>query len=228
MNNQLVRNLRDQVQNLTNERNGYRRELRQETNRNRILRQQLVDLQRQNDGLQHDKDNLNQDIADLNRIVNNQKPRVPKKLWDQVGQQTRRKRKADYQSLFDDTLNKIPECKKAKVELRLGFNDVKFKWNLIQMQGIRDTLRNQGLRFRDPVIQPEDESDGSDNDDLDKARKKRRTVVSLMDKFQLSQRGYHEMRYLLTKSAPPINRIRQERVIMSCQIPYIKHPDVSK
>ena len=236
MNNQVIQTLRDQVRDLTNERNVFRRELRQEIARNRILtrntnnlRREVNQLQTENDDLQTERDNLNQNIAALNRNINRQKPRNHNKLWGTVGNQTKRKRKADYHALFDETLQKIPECKKAKIELRLGSEDVNFKWSLFQMQQHRDRLRNQGLVIRDPIIQPLDETDNSDNEQENDARnkRKRRGVVSLMDKFQLSQRGYHEIRYLLTKSAPPINQIRQERVIMSCEIPYIKHPDVS-
>ena len=95
------------------------------------------------------------------------------------------------------------------------------------MQNHRDSLKRQRHTIRDPPIYPEDESDSEIDNQPQNLKKKRRFVVSLMDEFKLSQKGYHEFRYLISKKAPPIHHIKQERVVMSGQIPYIKHPTVS-
>ena len=234
MNNPIVQNLRNQVQVLTQERNNFRRELREETRENQNLRQVFVNvrrrcrqLQQSNDDLQTENDNLNQQVLDLNNQIQNDRPRIFHKLWENVGKQTKKKRKAEYTGLFSSVLDKIPECKKAKVDLKLGHDRLSLKWSCEDMQNKRDALRANGHRFRNPVILPSDESD-SDNDNAANAKKeKRQSVVSLMDEFKLSQRGYHEFRYLVSKKAPPINQIRTERVIMSGLIPYIKHPTVN-
>ena len=95
------------------------------------------------------------------------------------------------------------------------------------MANHRAALRAAGHTIRDPAILPEDESQSDEDVSIQEVQKKKRSVVSLMDEYKLSQKGYHEFRYLISKKAPPIHHIKQERVNMSAQIPYIKHPTLS-
>ena len=233
-NNLIIANLRTQIDNLTRERNLSNRELRENARENNnlvqqrnALRRRLRLLQNQKDDLQNENDDLTHEVRNLTGRLQNYKPKIYHKGWQNIACQTRRKRKADYNQMFDDVLQRIPECKKAKLQLRLGNQDVSFKWNLQDMQNHRNALKRNGHTIRDPTILPEDESD-SDHDTLPVEKKRRRSVVSLMDEFKLSQKGYHEFRYLISKAAPPLHHIKNERVIMSGQIPYIKHPTVSQ
>ena len=234
MNPNIIQNLREQVNNLTQERYHFRGELRQQVQRNRNLvnvannlRRRCQLIQNDNDDLNDQNQQLNQEVLNLRNQVQDERPKIFHKRWDQVARQTQRKRKAEYFNVFDRAISKVPECKKAKLTLRICSEDVTLKWSLGDMQNHRDTLRNQGFRFRDPPILQADESESETEQTPQRRKLKRRFVVSLMDEFKLSQRGYHEFRHLISKEAPPIHHIKQERVVMSNQIPYIKHPTVS-
>ena len=230
----IIQALRNQVHALTQE----RRQLRQQVtnlnndNRNNIrvttdLRTRVRDLERDNNTLQNQKDVLSQEKDDLNEQLNFFKPKICQRHWQNVTRQTKRKRKSDYNEILDRAIKNIPECKKAKVHLRLGQENVQFKWNIAEMRQHRDSLRRQGFNIIEPTILSDDEKSDSDRIETDEERKKRRRkVVSMMDQFKISQKGYHEFRKMFAPTIPPINQIKQERLIMSGEIPYIKHPSV--
>ena len=234
MNPNLIQNLREQVNDLRQERNHFRQEYRQQLQRSRNLgnitnnlRQRCQLLENENDDLNDQNQDLNQEVIALRNQVQDDRPKIFHKRWDQVARQTQRKRKAEYFTVIDRAIGKIPECKKAKLDIRIGTENISMKWSLEQMQAHRETLKRQGFTIRDPPIYQDDESDSELESQPQTQKKKRRLVVSLMDEFKLSQKGYHEFRYLISKKAPPIHHIKQERVVMSTQIPYIKHPTVS-
>ena len=233
-NDQVIQNLRRQVDNLTRERALARREILAHTEENRQLtrqsnnfRRQCEELRENLDDLNHENNDLHQQVQNLTGRLQNYKPKIYHKFWNNITAQTKRKRKAEYNGMFDEVLHRIPECKKAKISLRLGDEDVSFKWNIREMQTHRNNLRAAGNTIRDPQILPDDESQSDEEVSAQDKKKKKRSVVSLMDEYKLSQKGYHEFRYLISKKAPPIHHIKQERVNMSCQIPYIKHATVS-
>ena len=233
-NDQIIQNLRRQVENLTRERNLSRREIADHAEENRnlmrranVLRRQCRNLQTNIDDLTDENNDLHQQNQNLNNRLQNYKPKIFHKFWNNITAQTKRKRKAEYNGMFDDVLYRIPECKKAKLSLRLGNENVHFKWTLQNMQTHRNGLRADGHTIRDPGILPEDESQSDEEVSVQDVKKRKRSVVSLMDEYKLSQKGYHEFRYLISKRAPPIHHIKQERVNMSAEIPYIKHPTVS-
>ena len=110
MSNALIQHMRDQVNNLTHERNNFRRELRNEVAQNRNLNRVGNNLRRRCDTLERQ----NQILTDVNKHLRDKlKPINPKKQWSRIGQQTKRKRKADYFEIFNDALKRIAECKKG-------------------------------------------------------------------------------------------------------------------
>ena len=171
----IIRNLQNQVNNLIQERNHFRQQFQISQQENRDLnvlardrRVRIANLQRANDQLQQQNQRLS------NQLDNFIKPKLVKRNWDDITCQTRRKRKAEYHSMFDGVIGRISECKKAKLSLRLGQDNVNFQWSLQDMNEKRNVLRNQGHRVRDPVILPDDEED-METDPNNVANKKKKT-----------------------------------------------------
>ena len=231
----VIQALRNQVQALIQECRQIRQELNDVNNENRNyiratrdLRLRIRDLERDNGNLQNQNNNLNQEKEDLSDQLKFFKPKICQRHWTDVTRQTKRKRKSDYNEILDRAIKNIPECKKAKISLRLGEENVRFKWSIDNMRQHRESLRRQGFNIMEPRILSDDER--SDIDALqtdEEKKKKRRKVVSMMDKFKISQKGYHEFRKMFAPTIPPINQIKQERLIMSGEIPYIKHHTVN-
>ena len=127
MNANLLQNLRDQVNNLTQERNHFRHEYRQQLQRSRNLgnlnnnlRQRCDRLDNENQNLNDQNQDLNQEVIDLRNQVRDDRPKIYHKRWDEVARQTQRKRKAEYFNVIDRAIAKIPECKKAKTRFAFG------------------------------------------------------------------------------------------------------------
>ena len=215
----IIQALRNQVQGLTQERQNIRQELNDVNaeNRNflaitRNLRNRVQQLERQNNDLEDEKDELNREKELLNQRLNSYKPKIFPNNWKDVSRQTKRKRKADYTDILDKAIRNIPECKKAKVTLRLGEENVNFKWQINDMQQHRDALRRQGFNINNPIIVSDDEkTDSEKTQNVADRKKTKRKVVAMMDKFKLSQKGYHEFRMMFASNIPPINQIKQER-----------------
>ena len=51
-------------------------------------------------------------------------------------------------------------------------------------------------------------------------------LIHVLDTFRISHEGYHELRMVSKGHLPPMWRLAKEKVIMSEEIPYIKHPSV--
>ena len=49
-----------------------------------------------------------------------------------------------------------------------------------------------------------------------------------MDCFRISHEAYHELRNSGNGHFPPLHHIMKEKVAMSAEIPYSKHPTVSE
>ena len=55
-----------------------------------------------------------------------------------------------------------------------------------------------------------------------------RKVINVMDKHKISNKAYHELKMTLTSGFnPPMNQIKDEKKVMSQEIPFTKHPSVS-
>ena len=228
-NNPIINELRKQVDDLTQERDQYRRLYEAEVVENEQLSTIRKNLRTNYQLALNQINRLKLRIQDLKEVLAKHNPKIFRKRWDEVSAQTKRKRKNDYREVIDNALETIPECKKAKLEIYLGHDKVKFTWSEEDMAKCRNSARQKGFGIIDPAALSSD-----DENDIDEESKKivtsrlKEEVIHVMDRYRISQDAYHEMQQTLkTIPMPPIHHIKKQKRLMSVEIPYIKEPDVS-
>ena len=58
-------------------------------------------------------------------------------------------------------------------------------------------------------------------------RSHKRHIIHVLDSFRISHEAYHELRHAGKGHFPPLGAIMKEKIVMSDEIPYVKHPTVS-
>ena len=225
----VIQHLRNQVNDLRQERDEFRRLYEAELVENRQLARIRQNLRTNYQRCIDQNNRLKERVQDLKKILSKHDPKLYRKGWEEICPQTRRKRKIEYREIFDRSLETVPECKKAKVELRLGNDKIKFTWSKNHMAQCRASARRRGFTVYDP------ESDGSDNeydeegiDDRSPERLKQE-IIHVMDRFRISQEAYDELQKTLKKlPLVPMHHLKKQKKKMSEEIPYtIPFPDVS-
>ena len=157
---------------------------------------------------------------------------------------TKRQRVSEYKDILFTTINeKIPLCKRAQLTLWLDGKTVNYSWK-------SKDFKHAGTGQIQPVnFQPRFDHSyassklidyGSDDDDdlsdIDYSsifhsegnwqQKHKRSIIHVMDSYRISHEAYHELRHAGKGHFPPLYQIHLEKIVMSGEIPYIKHPTV--
>ena len=79
-----------------------------------------------------------------------------------------------------------------------------------------------GNELIDPFLKSDDIYDADGNFTQRHIRK----AVMVTDNYRISNDAYHEIRSELSGHMPPVGQLKQEKAVMSEEIPYQKHPSV--
>ena len=158
---------------------------------------------------------------------------------------TKRQRLEEYGNVLFSTIKNIPHFRKAHLSLSLDNKTVNYQWRSKDWNNDRDKKQKvfnfEGTSdhsYASPkliLLQLEDEDD--DYGDIDYSQifdsegnwhsKHKRTIINVMDSFRISHEAYHKLRSAGKGQFPPLHHIIKEKISMSAEIPYIKHPTVS-
>ena len=226
----IIENLREQVQNLTQERNQLRRLYDAEVVENEQLARIRQNLRTNYEACLNANNRLRNRIGQLKAQLAKHEPKNYRKKWEDLCVQTRRKRKAEYHQVFDSALQTVPECKKARIHLSLGHDRIRFEWSTDDMANCRDAMRQKGISVPDPPpVESEDESDETDTTDTRSPQTIKEEIIHMMDRYRISQDAYHELQQTLKKlPLTPMHRLKVQKKKMSEEIPFEKYPDVSR
>ena len=185
--------LRNQVNDLTGERDEYRRLYEAELVENRQLATIRANLRNHYQRAIDQNARLKNRITQLKELLSKYDPKMYRKGWDDICAQTRRKRKSEYREVFDRALEIVPECKRAKVEMCLGSEKVKYTWSKANMAECRESARRRGFTVNNPETdESENEYDEEGTDNRSPQRLKQE-IIHVMDRFRISQDAYHEL-----------------------------------
>ena len=171
-----------------------------------------------------------------------------RKEWTQIKNEcTKRRRFAHYKDVIFAALREIQVCHRAEITIWVHENKVQYSWSPNEFSNQTSVNEEQAIGNR-PVKKiyhdhnytctNDDTLDEVDTyDDVDyceiytnKGKWKIehvRRLVHVLDCFRISHEAYHEIRMVSKGHLPPIWRLADQKKIMSEQIPYMKHPNVS-
>ena len=156
---------------------------------------------------------------------------------------TKRQRLSEYRHILFRTIqHKIPQCKRAQIGLWFDGKVVNYTW---KSKDFREKYTQRATPFNfhphadhsyasSKLIEySSDEEDFSDIDyssifdsDGNWQKRHKRSIIHVMDSYRISHEAYHELRHAGKDHLPPLYQIRNEKILMSDEIPYIRHPSV--
>ena len=248
--NAIIKELQSKVISLERDLAGLRYNFNEEKNNNIQLRERLEKLRndkveliaRKND-FQHRIDMLQTEICQLTQMRKKFKPIKVNKIWHDLDcKRTKYKRKAKYKDVLDESLKCITECKRAKVTLTLGKEDVDINWTDQEMNQHRAHfgITLPATAHPSPDLQTPDSNEGNSGEsnrnktneyDVFDAQcniteKHKRTIITAMDRHRISHKAYHAIRKAGKHNWPSLNMIKKEKKKMSKEIPFTTDNEV--
>ena len=176
------------------------------------LRNDKVQIIAQRNDLQDRIQNLQAEVESLTHQQRRFHPIRVQKAWKKLKNRAKCKRKAQYRDTLDNSLKYITECKRAKITLTLGEEDIHFKWTEQQMS---DHHHNFNVTLPEQC-HSSSEKDSDENldqniasnantkqhelskyevfdDDCKFTKRHKRTMITVMDNHRVSHKAYHAM-----------------------------------
>ena len=140
--------------------------------------------------------------------------------------------------MLDESLRLITECKRAKMTLTLGDEDVDFQWTEKEMCDLckkldvvipltDDVVSDKNLNENgqesnesNATIQPGSNTYPVFDADCKFTKRHKRTMITVMDKHRVSHKAYHAIRKAGKGNWPSLNLIKKEKSTMSKEIPF--------
>ena len=206
------------------------------------IRTDKVKLIAERNNLQERVDNFETEVEALRKVRQKFQPIKVQKLWKNLKVRGKLKRKAQYKDMIDSSLRYITECKRAKMTLTIGEEDINFKWT-------ENEMSNHHKEF-DIVLLPECEAssdEGSDRNsepnseanvdntssthevfdgDCNFSKRHKRTIIAVMDNHRMSHKAYHVIRKAGKGNWPSLTMIKKEKAKMSKEIPFSTDQEV--
>ena len=235
-NQRILQQLGDELQRTKEEVNNYKNVYRIERDDRRLQEARANMLQIDNVQLQEDKDNLNEQLQDFRAHINAFTIRKGYKKWANLKSPvSRAKRKSQFRRCLDQAMMHLQEVTRARVQLRIGKDDISLVWARNHFRFLRNRGRNilnqprANNQYTLNDSQSEDDveneisepdaflSDGTWND----VHIKR--IIHVMDLFKISHEAYHELRMTSQSILPPLYRIKNIKKTMSTEINSYHH-----
>ena len=214
--------------------------------RNRIdrIRRDKAELIAQKNVFELKNEMLQEEIGELKERQAKLKPIRVNKIWNDLNcNRTKFKRKAKYKDVLDLSLSCITECKRAKVSLTLGEEEVDIKLTEKEMNTHRANLGitlpertnilpdpdpDSEVNVSSPVSSPRNDQNNYDifDDKYKITQKHKRTIITAMDKHRISHKAYHAIRKAGKQNWPSLNMIKKEKKEMSNEIPFTTDNEV--
>ena len=211
----------------------------------RILNDKVQLIAQRND-MQNKIEILQTEVERLKPLQQKLHPVQVEKLWKDLKRRAQFKRKIQYKDILDVSLRNITECKRAKMTLTLGKEDIHLKWTEQEMSDMQKQL-NEGSAFAgnspseqnsDINVEGNDESNANidtppltNTDDVFDEKCKftkrhKRTIITVMDNHRVSHKAYHAMRKAGKGNWPSLNMIKKEKGKMSKEIKFTTNDEV--
>ena len=240
--------MRQEMLQMQKERRHYQSMYQAECRDNKKLKLQLLRTQKMNSILtaEMEKEKRMQPNNPSNEVPTVKKTRKRKRWQDIKNEGTKRRRLNFYKDMLIETLKQMDSCKKAQVTLWICEQKVHFTWSNDDFnnstndssQQISSNVRNIYHEHTYGWYPKPSREEAKDFNDTDLSeifessghwRKIHlRRLIHVLDSYRISHEGYHELRMVSKGHLPPISKITREKTIMSEEIPYTKHPTVSK
>ena len=174
------------------------------------------------------------------------KPVPTTKSWTDLGSdRAKYHRKMKYKELIGDSLKYITECKRAKLTITLGHEDVDLNWSEEEMKKYRGT-NVPTLNSLDQAPTSPDRGQSSDANDQGNeidanaredmnnvfdskfkfTKRHKRKIITVLDRHRISHRAYHAIRKAANKNWPSLHNIKKEKRQMSKEIDFTTEQEV--
>ena len=218
-----------------NEQKHYTRELEERVQR---LRSDIIRMTVQRNESETKIQNLEDEIRNLTEENSSNSPVIVKKCWKNLKPRGKFKRKAKYKDVLDKSVKCITECKRAKVTLSLGEDDINLKWTDQEMSTHREQL---GITLPTSDQNSESSADEANTENNEPnsnrnyevfdsecrfTKRHKRTIITTMDQHRVSHRAYHALRKAGKENWPSINVIKKEKKHMSTKLPFALDEEV--
>ena len=237
----IISELQSQVNKLERDAKIIKYNYEEEKQINRNLNDRIEQLRREKAQMIAQKYDYQRRISDLDKEVKTLRkerskflPLKLKKSWHNLGSaRAKYKRKMQYKDVLDNSMKCITECKRAKVILSIGNQDIDLKWSEEEMDRHRQNL-GVNLPIENVGNDEDENSNEQSNDNIEHiqneyqildgdskfTQRHKRTVITVMDRHRISHKAYHEIRKAGKSYWPSINVIKKEKKKMSTEIPF--------
>ena len=197
------------------------------------LRKDKAEMLGQKHVLQTQIDEMKRELNQMKDLKKKFNPIKIQKIWkDLECPRAKYKRKMQYKQILDESMKCITECKKAKVILTLGEQDIDLKWTEDEMVlhhekfgiNLPDAIDNS---FNDQANAANDQLPTTNSNDYEVfdaeckfTKRHKRTIISAMDHHRISHKAYHAIRKAGKQNWPSINQIKKEKAKMSKELPF--------
>ena len=238
--------LRKQLETAKNKIKQYQQLYINERQENGLARQLINQLQTRNTDLQTEKNNLHEQVQDLeNHLQSFSFPKVYKKYNKLTSPLRKAKRRSLFKKCIEQSLIHIQEVKHATVKLRIGSKDVELFWSENELHNLRWIAQNIVGEGPGNEISDEHQSDSENeqyNDtDSDIGNNEAdpflsdgkwnpihvRKIVHVLDMFHISLEAYHELRLASLSVLPPLYVVKIHKESMSWDINFNYNDKVS-
>ena len=245
----IIYQLRKDVDQLAADYRTMKRMYSEEKNSNKVyvqnaqkLEKKIRDLIDEKQSLMNKCHDLESELASIKESI--LKPISVRKKWNELkSPNSRWARKLKYKSVIDKSIQCIIECKRARVTLTLGGNDLNLTWSEQEMTEHKERLgfgqdhqvlvTNQSVNTsslaNDPMSSASDAADDIAVNVNDNGMKSQtRKLITVMDQHRISHKAYHELKKATEGNViPAISQIKKEKSKMSSEIPFTTHREVN-
>ena len=244
INDPIFQRLRTELDQVRQELRQYKMVYRNERQDRRQLNIHCQNLQQNVADLNQNLENLRNELYDCREHINSFKVPKPAKKWENlISPLSRSNRKKQYRKCLDQSMIHLHEAKRARLQFRIGNEDVTLLWSENDLNQLRTNARNVVRpQIHRNVNDPTNQGNNSENEDeiapsphepdpflpdgsWNPIHLKR--IVHVMDSFSISQVAYHELRMTSRSMLPPINRILKAKKAMSNTIKPLQHRTVN-
>ena len=225
--------LRDQLRQVTADLGAYKTLYRNERDDLRAQQNRCRELEEENANLLDEKATLQDELDQCRDHINSFKVPRPCKKWSELtSPNTLGKRKNQYKECLEQSLLHLHEATRARVQLRIGKQEVFFLWSANDLRRLRHQNRHvlpPNRNNQRDLLEDIPESNSDADAFLPDGQWNEvhlRKIIHVMDVFKISFQGYHELRMVSNSILPPLTCLTKARTKMSHVITCLHHSTV--
>ena len=231
-NQRVIANLRQQLLQCQEDMRVYRTLYRNERDDRRQQQHHCQELEDTLVNYLDENESLRDQVHLLHQYISLFEVPKPKKRWDSLKSgNSIAKRKSEYRHCLNQAMMHLHEVQRARIQLRIGKNEIVFIWCQNELRKLRNNLRSSHNTHQEI-------NDDSDNDEMsvhgdafmpdgEWNEMHLRKIIHVMDIFKISFQAYHELCLTSNSILPPLYKIRRARFKMSDVIKSLHHHTVN-